>query len=116
MPASMKMDGAMEGMSMPVVDDRGAMNQQPLAAASLGMAGHAAIDAMGPCERQSCEREIVAATGATHRPASLSDLALEFAGMTRPVSGFQALFRGTQSMDAAFGNHERSPLSISLRI
>ena len=92
MPAGTKMDGAMEGMSMPDMGDGGARNQQSLSVASLGMAGHAAIDAIGPCERQSCDLETVAAARATptghHSPILLSSL------QVRPnlLVGFKPLF------------------------
>jgi hypothetical protein len=116
MPAGMKMDRAMEGMSMPLMGDGGTKNQQSLSVAPLGMVGHAAIDAMGPCERQSCDLETIATARATHHLASLSNVALEFAGTTQPVSGLQALFRSAQNENAAFGTHECNPLSISLRV
>lgn len=117
MPAGMEMDGgAMKGVSMPLMGDGGAKNQQSLSAASLGMVGHAAIDAMGPCERQSCDLETIATARATHRLALLSNVALEFAGATQSVSGLQTLFRVLQNGDAAFGAHRCSPLSTSLRV
>jgi hypothetical protein len=116
MLARMKMDGAMEDMSMPFMGDGGADNQLSPSVASLGMVGHAAIDAMGPCERQSCDLETVAAARATHHLASLSNVALEFADTTQPVSGLQALFRGPQNQNAAFGTQESCRLSISLRV
>ena len=116
MPADLKMGGAMEDMSMPNLGDGGAKSQQSLSVASLGMVGHAAIDAMGLCERQSCDLAAIAAARWTHPLASGSNLPLKFAGATQPVSGLQALFRASRNKDAAFGIHERSPLSISLRV
>jgi hypothetical protein len=116
MLAGTKMDGVMEGMSMTPVGDGGAMNQQSLSVASLGMVGHAAIDAMGPCERQSCDLEAVPAARATHYLASLSNVASGFASTTQTVSGLQALFRNPQNENAGFGLHGRIPLSISLRV
>jgi hypothetical protein len=116
MPGGIKMDAAMEGMSMAPMGDGGAEDQQSLSVASPGMVGHAAIDAMGPCGRQSCGLEITAAAGATHHPPSPSSVSLEFAGTTKLVSGLQSLFRSPQNENFAFGTHERSPLSISLRV
>jgi hypothetical protein len=115
MPADMKMDGAMEGLSMPL-DGGGVKNQQSLSVASPGMVGHAAIDAMGPCERQSCDLETVAAARATRPLASLSNVSLKFAGTAQPGAGLHARFRGPQDQNAAFGAHQRSPLSMSLRV
>ena len=111
MPAGM----AMDGMSMPGMNDSNSGNQGIAFRQPRSESQHALIGDIGPCEREICDQSPTVAAKGNHNGAARFDTILEAPGLSH-LDRYEAIFHDARDHLELFSPLVQTPLNISLRI
>jgi hypothetical protein len=105
----------MAGMAVPQMSGEGSTNQPMLSSTPQSMPGHAVLEEMGACMRQSCDQGQTLASKANHSTAGQFETVSAVSGFSHRES-LRAAFHQARDGIAARLPVVQPPLDVSLRI